>query len=100
MRSNALPSITRVVVDGHPVAELAELQLVMQRIQSALRDLVPAAQQTYVGNALLNLAVSRMLRETGAQRTATILIRLIDTFLENAEPPSPEAAINLTANHS
>jgi len=71
MRSNA-PSgcITRVVVDGNHEVELAELQLVMQRIQSALRHIVPPAQHACLGNALLNLAVCRVLRETGAQRTA------------------------------
>jgi hypothetical protein len=101
MRSNAVSScIARVVVDGHPAAELAEVQFVMQRIQSAMRDLVPSAQQSYIGNALLNLAVGHLLRETGAQRTATILIRLVDAVVENDEPPPPEAAIDLTATHS
>jgi len=65
MRSNASSScITRVVVDGQQEVELAELQLVMQRIQGVLRHLVPPAQRTYLGNALLNLALHHMLRET------------------------------------
>lgn len=101
MRSNtASGCLARVVVDGHLAAELAEVQFVMQRIQSALRGLVPPAQQTYIGNALLTLAAGHLLRETGAQRTATILIRLVDSVVENDEPPPPEAAIDLTATHS
>lgn len=74
MRSNASSScITRVVVDGQQEVELAELQLVMQRIQGVLHHLVPLAQRIYLGNALLDLAVHCMLRETD---------------LEHDEPPA------------
>jgi len=51
--------LTRVVLDDDCGIEVAQLQSVMQRIQSTLRD-VPQAQREYIANALLNLAVSRM----------------------------------------
>lgn len=92
--------LTRVVVDGDQDIQVAELQSVMDRIQGAMRYVVPRSHQAYIGNALLNLAVSRMVGETGAQRTATMLIRLADTVLERDEPPSPQAPVDLTATHS
>jgi hypothetical protein len=44
---------------------IAELQSVMQRIQRSLRS-IPIEQREYVANALLDLAVSRIVREEGA----------------------------------
>jgi hypothetical protein len=49
--------LTRVMTDDDGSVEIAQLQLVLQRIQSALRD-VPLAQREYIANALLTLAVS------------------------------------------
>ena len=49
--------LTRVMTDDDRGVEIAQLQSVMQRIQSALRD-VPLAQREYIANALLTLAVS------------------------------------------
>jgi hypothetical protein len=49
--------LTRVMTDDDRGVEIAQLQTVMQRIQSALRD-VPLAQRDYIANALLTLAVS------------------------------------------
>ena len=57
--------LTRVIVDDAGV-EVAQLQAVMQRIQASLRS-IPAGQREYVANALLNLAVARLVRE-GASR--------------------------------
>lgn len=74
--------ITRVVMDGDYNIELAELQSVTQRIQQSLQH-IPASQRAYLANALLNLAISRMVSERGAQRTSTVLIRLIDAVLED-----------------
>src|SRR5689334_1746125 len=96
MRPSDSRSITRVVVDGDYEIELAQLHSVMQRIQRSLQS-IPEAEQTYVSNALLNLAVCRMLREAGDQRTATVLIRLADVVLETNAPPPSHAAIDLTA---
>lgn len=76
--------ITRVIVDGDHDLELAELQAVMQRIQHSISHL-PASQCSYIGNALLNLAICRMLRETDDQRTATKLLRLADAVLEQEQ---------------
>ena len=49
--------LTRVMTDDDNGVEIAQLQLVMQRIQGALCD-VPLVQREYIANALLNLAVS------------------------------------------
>ena len=49
--------LTRVMTDDDRGVEIAQLQSVLQRIQSALRD-VPPAQREYIANALLTLAVS------------------------------------------
>ena len=59
--------LTRVMTDDDRGVEVAQLQSVMHRIQSSLRD-VPMAQREYIANALLNLAVSRMLKEEGSPR--------------------------------
>ncbi len=49
--------LTRVMTDDDCAVEVAQLQSVLGRIQSALRD-VPLAQREYIANALLNLAVT------------------------------------------
>lgn len=86
--------LTRVVVDDDTAVEVAQLQSVMQRIQCTLRD-VPPAQREYIANALLNLAVSRMLKEEGESQTASILLRLGDVVASGSQPP-PERAVDLT----
>ena len=86
--------LTRVMIDDCSV-EVAQLQLVMQRIQCTLHD-IPVSQREYVANALLNLAVARMLRETGHSQTASILQRLGDVVGSGGEQPPPERAIDLT----
>lgn len=48
--------LTRVMTEDGGL-EIAQLQSVLHRIQSALRD-VPLAQREYIANALLNLAVA------------------------------------------
>lgn len=49
--------LTRVMTDDERGVEVAQLQLVMQRIQNSLRD-VPEAHREYIAGALLNLAVA------------------------------------------
>lgn len=96
--SNSQCCITRVVDgDDHDV-QLAQLQAVMQRIQTALRH-VPAAERMYLGNALLNLAVNRILYEEGSQRTATLLMRLSDVVHAHPVPPESSQAIDLGTLH-
>lgn len=79
--------ITRVVDGGDHDLQLAELPMVMQRIQTALCD-VSMAERIYIGNALLNLAVKFM---TGRS-----------LYIEGSQCTKPvEAAhtIDLTALH-
>lgn len=83
--------ITRVVDgNGHDL-QLAQMQTIMQRIQTALCD-IPTAERTYLGNALLNLAVNRILCEEGSQRTASILMRLSDAVQTASEPGTAACA--------
>jgi hypothetical protein len=110
------------MTDDDRGVEVAQLQSVMHRIQSSLRD-VPVAQREYIANALLNLAVSRMLKEEaqaaipGAsasqyvrvllfarfeatlsrleKTSALTLLRLGDVVANNDEPPAPERAVDL-----
>lgn len=77
-----------------PGIEVAQLQAVMHRIQSMLLD-VPQAQREYIANALLNLAVSRMVSEEGSSQAASILLRLGDVVATGDQPP-PQRAIDLT----
>lgn len=77
--------LTRVMTDDEHGLEVAQLQSVMHRIQGALMN-VPQAQREYIANALLNLAVSRMVREEGRSLTASLLMRLGDV-VGSAEQP-------------
>jgi hypothetical protein len=64
--------LTRVVVDDRNI-EIAQLQAAVHRIQEALPN-VPATQREYIANALLNLAVSKILKKrAGAQTVASTL---------------------------
>lgn len=90
--------ITRVVDgDDHDV-QLAQLQVVMRRIQTALSNF-PASERIYLGNALLNLAVQKILCAEGSQRTATILMRLSDVVNTQVTPPGAADAVDLGALH-
>ncbi len=91
--------LTRMVVDDDQELEVAQLQSVMHRIQDALCH-VPVTQREYIANALLNLAVARMLKEEGASHTAGILARLGSVVSEGREAPPPEQAIELTRLNS
>lgn len=51
--------LTRVMTDDDRGVEVAQLQSVLQRIQSSLQD-VPEAHREYIAGALLSLAVSRI----------------------------------------
>jgi hypothetical protein len=83
------------MIDDDCSLEVAQLQGVMQRIQDMLHH-VPQAQREYIANALLNLAVSRMLKEEGTSQTASILMRLGDVVASGHQPP-PERAMDLTS---
>lgn len=90
--------ITRVVDGSGHDLQLAQLQAVMQRIQSALLT-VPIAERTYLGNALLNLAVNRILCDEGVPRTASILMRMSDAVQANPVPPDASRAVDLSVLH-
>lgn len=83
--------LTRVVVDDEHEVTIAQLQLVMQRIQQSLLN-IPAIQREYIANALLNLAVARMLKEGGANHAAGILTRLGEAVSECGQPASVQLA--------
>ena len=51
--------LTRVMTDDDRGVEVAQLQSVMQRIQSSLQD-VPKAHREYIAGALLSLAVREL----------------------------------------
>lgn len=86
--------LTRVVAGDDSAVEVAQLQSVMHRIQGML-GAVPPAQREYIANALLNLAVMRMLKEEGNTQTASILLRLGDVVADGHAPP-PQRAVDLT----
>jgi hypothetical protein len=71
----------------HP--EIQELQIIMRRIEDRLDDIVdqvPARQRCLVPNALLNVAIERILAAEGAAISAGILLRLADLILSGAQP--------------
>jgi hypothetical protein len=95
---NSARCLTRVMVDDDGLI-VAELQLVMQRIQASLRS-IPTEQREYVANALLNLAVSRMVREEGTERASSMLMRLSDVVSGTEAAPPAIRAIDLTRQNS
>ena len=73
-----------------PLAEaIAELQTVMRLIDVLLEEVsaaAPPGQRALIPNALLNLAVERILAEQAAGPAATILYRLADLIAEGKRP--------------
>lgn len=90
--------LTRWVSDGEIAVEVAHLQKVMWRIQSALRD-VPNSQRSYIANALLNVAVATMIKEEGRPRASALLMRLGDA-VGTCATPEPEAPMDLSKTDS
>jgi hypothetical protein len=86
------------MVDDEGV-EIAQLQAVMHRIQHSLRS-IPDEQRDYVANALLNLAVSRMVHEEGSARTMSILLRLGDVVGGTDPAPPAHRAVDLIRRDS
>jgi hypothetical protein len=80
--------------------EIARLQQVMQLIEDRLDDLIarmPARQRALVPNALLNLAVERVLAAEGAPASAWIVQRLAD-LIHNGDQPNAAVAFRLTGH--
>ena len=90
--------LTRWVSDDQVELEVAQLQTIMSHIQSALHE-IPARQRSYIANALLNVAVARMIREEGDARTSTLLMRLSDVVADGARA-EPSAPIDLSRRDS
>ena len=77
-----------------PPPDIADLQQVMRLIHDRLERVlaaVPVRQKPRIANALLNLAVERMLAEHGAASTATILHRLAELIAGGTRPEGSEA---------
>jgi hypothetical protein len=91
-------SLTRWVSDGDIAIEVAHLQKVMWRIQSALHD-VPNSERSYIANALLNVAVATMIKEEGRPRASALLMRLGDA-VGSCATPEPEAPMDLSRTDS
>ena len=90
--------MTPVASPTHP--EIARLQEVMRLIQDRLDDFIarmPARQRPLVPNALLNLAVERVLAVEGAPASARNLQRLAD-LMHNGDQPNGAVAFRLTGH--
>ncbi len=73
---------------------VAELQRVMRLIDDRLDEavvVVPPRQRELVPNALLNLAVARLIQDTGTAGAATILHRLAALVAHHGVPAAEEA---------
>jgi len=90
--------LTRVM-DDQCTMHVTCVQDVMQKIQAALQH-IPPTHRHYIANALLNMAVSRMMTEGGSAQTSTILLRLGDYVGSGHDAPAAERAVDLTAMHS
>jgi hypothetical protein len=77
-----------------PLDFVADLQAVMQSISDGMTETlssVPMRQQPLVPNALLNLAVERVLDAEGPAATALILHRLGDLVVSGLRPHGADA---------
>jgi hypothetical protein len=92
--NNAPTCLTRVIGDECDV-QVTRMQEVMGKITGALHS-VPEPHRQYIANALLNLAVARMMREEGSERTSGILARLGEYVGTGQAAPPPERAVDLT----
>jgi len=80
--------------------EIAALQTVMQVIQDGLDDtvaLMPPHRRALVPNALLNIAIERILTQEGTAVAAGMLRRLAD-LIQSGEQPSGAEAFRLTGH--
>lgn len=73
---------------------IAALHRVMRLLDGFLDNMAAndgALPRAAIPNALLNVAVDRMLQQDGAARTATILHRLADLIARGAQPEGEDA---------
>jgi hypothetical protein len=90
--------LTRWVSDDQVQLEVAQLQTIMLQIQGALHE-IPMRQRSYIANALLNLAVARMIKEEGGARTSTLLMRFSNVVADGPQA-EPSAPIDLSRTES
>lgn len=69
--------------EGSNIAGLQKLMCDLQNILEAEPDLI---MHPCFGNALMNLAVNKILDDEGPERTATILIRMADAVSSGVQP--------------
>ena len=87
--STAMKPMVRALAD-----EIADLQTAMRLIDVLLEEVAaaaPPAQRALIPNALLNLAVERILAEEAAGSAATILYRLAELIAEGKRPRGSDA---------
>ena len=83
-----------------PRPEIADLQFVMQEIADRIPEIAAALlprQRPLLPNALLNLAIGRILAADGALFTAAILQRLAE-LIRNGEQPQGGDGIPLNGH--
>ena len=94
------PGLSRPREASSPNDEITELQTVMRLIDLLLEEasatLAPG-RLLLMPNALLNLAVERMLAAQNAESIATILYRLAD-LIANGDRPEGSRAFPLTGH--
>lgn len=69
--------------EGDRIADLQHLMCELQDLLEAEPDLVA---HPCFGNALMNLAVNKILDDEGPQKTATILLRMANAVSSGAQP--------------
>ncbi|MEJ0035869.1 MAG: hypothetical protein WDO68_07280 [Gammaproteobacteria bacterium] len=78
--------------------EITRLQRTLRATEDRLSELPPQCDEA-LPNALLILAVQRMLKRDGVSVTATVLCRLADA-VRHGPPPPASRAIDLTSLQS
>lgn len=74
---------------GTPAFTLADLESVMRELDEHIDEaiaLVPARHRPLVPNALLNVAVERLLAERGTEATVSVLRRLAELIASGVQP--------------
>jgi len=69
--------------EGDRIADLQRLMCELQDLLEAESDLV---RHPCFGNALINLAVNKILDDEGPQKTVTILLRMADAVCSGVQP--------------
>lgn len=67
-------------------SDIADLQCLMRDLQDLMEAEPDLVGHSCFGNALLNLAVNKILDEEGPEVTATILLRMADAVSSGARP--------------